>query len=44
MQASQVIETLNISRSTLYNCAFARNGLIVNSAEYHQRYRDERDQ
>lgn len=42
MKAGQVVKTLNISRSTLYHYAFARNSLN-DSKDSHQRVRDGRD-
>lgn len=43
MKADRVMETSNISRSTLYNCAFVRNSLNADSKESHKRARDGRD-
>ena len=40
MKAGQVVKTLNIDRSTLYDCAFVRNCLNDDSKESHQRSRD----
>lgn len=43
MKTGRVMKKLNISRSTLYNCAFVRNSLNDNSKESHQRVRYGRD-
>ena len=42
MKAGRVMETLNISRSTLYNYVFARNSLD-DSKESHQIRNERRD-
>ena len=43
MKADRVMETLNISRSALYNYAFVRNSRYDDSKESHKRARCGRD-